>query len=165
MKSKIHKHKKSNLLHASKKQMLVLLIAVLSASTFAQTTKSAKHVNTENGIAIQGYDPVAYFENSKAVKGKNEFATTFQETIYYFSSEKNKSSFIKDPKHFIPQYGGYCAYGMSFDHDAPIDPNAFAIIDAKLYLNYSSEVNEMWLKELADRMELANNNWEKRKKS
>lgn len=165
MKSKIHKHKKSNLLHASKKQMLVLLMAVLSASTFAQTQKSANQVNTENGVAIKGYDPVAYFENNKAVKGNEAITATYNDALYYFSSEKNKSSFIKDPKNFIPQYGGYCAYGMSFDHDAPIDPNAFVIIDAKLYLNYSSEVNEMWLKELADRMELANNNWEKREKS
>lgn len=148
-----------------KKQILFLLIAVISASTFAQTSKSAKHINTENGIAIQGYDPVAYFENSKAIKGNKEITATFQDATYYFSSKKNKATFLKNPNHFIPQYGGYCAYGMSFDHDAPIDPKSFAIIDNKLFLNYSSEVNEMWLKELADRMELANNNWKKRKKS
>jgi YHS domain-containing protein len=148
-----------------KKQILILLIAVLSVSTFAQTSKSAKHINTENGIAIQGYDPVAYFENSKAIKGKKEITATFQDATYYFSSKKNKATFLKNPNHFIPQYGGYCAYGMSFDHDAPIDPKSFAIIDNKLFLNYSSEVNELWLKELADRMKLANKNWLKREKS
>jgi len=164
MKSKSYQHKKNTLLCVSKKQILIVLMAVITASTFAQNSKSAKLVNTENGVAIQGYDPVAYFESNKAIKGNEKITASFQETTYYFSSKKNKVSFLKYPNHFIPQYGGYCAYGMSFDHDAPIDPNAFAIIDKKLYLNYSSEVNKLWLKELADRMELANNNWEKRKK-
>jgi YHS domain-containing protein len=164
MKSEIHEHKKNTLLNVSKKQFLIVLMAVLSASTFAQTSKSAKLINTENGVAIQGYDPVAYFESNKAIKGNEKITATFQDATYYFSSKKNKVSFLKNPNHFIPQYGGYCAYGMSFDHDAPIDPKSFAIIDNKLFLNYSSEVNELWLNELADRMELADKNWLKREK-
>lgn len=164
MKSKIHEHKKNNLLNVSKKQILILLLGIVAVPTLAQPLKSANHVNSENGVAIQGYDPVAYFEKSKALKGDRSITATYNEVLYYFSSEKNKASFLKDPDHFIPQFGGYCAYGMSFDHDAPIDPKSFVIVDAKLYLNYSPEVNELWLKELTDRMELANNNWLKRKK-
>lgn len=144
-----------------KKQILILLIAVISASTFAQTTKSAKHVNTENGIAIQGYDPVAYFENSKAIKGNEEITATFQDATYYFSTENNKTHFLKNPTQYIPQFGGYCAYGMSEGYEAPIKPEAFTIVDNKLYLNYNLKVKETWLKDQANRIQKANENWNK----
>lgn len=144
-----------------KKQILILLIAVISASTFAQTSKSAKHVNTENGIAIQGYDPVAYFENSKAIKGNKEVTATFQDATYYFSTENNKTLFLKNPTQYIPQFGGYCAYGMSEGYEAPIKPEAFTIVDNKLYLNYNLKVKETWLKDQTNRIQKANDNWNK----
>lgn len=144
-----------------KKQILILLIAVLSAASFAQTSKSAKHVNTENGLAIQGYDPVAYFENSKAVKGNKEITATFQEATYYFSTENNKTIFLKNPTQYIPQFGGYCAYGMSEGYEAPIKPEAFTIVDNKLYLNYNLKVKETWVKDQANRIQKANENWNK----
>lgn len=161
MKSKIHEHKKNNLLNVSKKQILILLMAVLSASTFAQTSKSIKSVNTANKVAIQGYDPVAYFESNKATKGNNAISATFEEATYYFSSENNKTLFLKNPTQYQPQFGGYCAYGMSEGYEAPIQPEAFTIMDNKLYLNYSLKVKEMWSKERLQRIEKANENWKK----
>ncbi len=144
-----------------KKQILVLLLAVVSATTFAQTTKSAKHINAEKSIAIQGYDPVAYFVSNKATKGSKEIAATFQETTYYFSNEDNKALFLKNPAQYIPQFGGFCAYGMSEDHEAPVQPEAFTIVDNKLYLNYNLKVKELWLKDQANRIQKANENWNK----
>lgn len=144
-----------------KKQFLILLIAVVSASTFAQTSKSAKHVNTESGVAIQGYDPVAYFENSKAIKGNKEITATFQDATYYFSTENNKTLFLKNPTQYMPQFGDYCAYGMSEGYEAPIKPEAYTIVDNKLYLNYNLKVKETWLKDQANRIQKANENWNK----
>lgn len=142
-----------------KKQILILLMAVVSASTFAQTLKSAKHVNTEKSIAIQGYDPVAYFESSKAVKGNKEITSTFRNVVYHFSTENNKITFLKNPNQYIPQFGGFCAYGMSEGYEAPIRPEAFTIVDNKLYLNYNLKVKETWLKDKKNRIQKANENW------
>ena len=85
--------------------------------------------------------------------------------IARFSSESNKALFLKDPAQYEPQFGGYCAYGMSNGYKAPIQPEAFTIVDNKLYLNYSLKVKEMWLKDQAARIEKANRTWEKLKKS
>jgi YHS domain-containing protein len=144
-----------------KKQILILLMAVVSVTSFGQTSKSAKHINTEKSVAIQGYDPVAYFESSKATKGSKEIAATFLEKTYYFSSESNKAIFLKNPTQYIPQFGGFCAYGMSEGHEAPIQPEAFTIVDNKLYLNYNLKVKELWLKDQANRIQKANENWNK----
>jgi YHS domain-containing protein len=156
-----HEHKKNNFLNVSKTYVLILLLTLLSASTFSQTTKNKKHINTENGVAIQGYDPVAYFESSEATKGKKEITATFQEISYYFSTENNKAIFLKNPTQYIPQFGGYCAYGMSEGYEAPIKPEAFTIVDNKLYLNYNLKVKETWLKDKKNRIQKANSNWNK----
>ena len=143
------------------KKIVTLFIAIVTATTFAQTTKN---VNTKDGIAIQGYDPVAYFESDKATIGQKEITTNFKDAVYYFSSEKNKVLFLKNPDKYAPQYGGFCAYGMSNGYEAPTQPEAFTIVDNKLYLNYNLKVKEMWLKEQTSRIEKANINWEKQTK-
>lgn len=142
-----------------KKHFLVVFVAFLTATTFAQ---SGKNANLKDGLALQGYDPVAYFEQSKAVMGQKEISTEFNDATYYFSSEKNKAAFLKNPQHYEPQFGGFCAYGMSNGYEAPVQPEAFTIVDNKLYLNYNLKVKEMWVKEQAARIQKANENWLKR---
>jgi YHS domain-containing protein len=142
------------------KKILTVLIALASTiTTFAQTKTIDKNVNTQNGVAIQGYDPVAYFEVGKAVKGIKDISTNFQEAIYYFSTEEHKTSFLKNPMQYIPQFGGYCAYGMSEGYNAPISPEAFTIVNNQLYLNYNLKVRETWLKDRDKRIEKATKNW------
>lgn len=144
-----------------KKQILILLIAVVSASTFAQASKSTKNVNLEKNIAIQGYDPVAYFESSKAIKGNKAITATYQDAVYQFSTESNKTIFLKNPSHYLPQFGGFCAYGMSEGYEAPIQPEAFTIVDNNLYLNYNLKTKEAWLKDQKNKIQKANENWSK----
>ena len=141
-----------------KRQILILFVALLSLATFAQTVK---HNNLKDKVAIQGYDPVAYFESNKAIEGNKEITSEYNGAIYYFSSESNKSLFLKNPSYYEPQFGGYCAYGMSEGYEAPIQPEAFTIVDNKLYLNYNLEVREMWSKEQKIRIENAFNNWDR----
>lgn len=139
------------------KNLIFLFIALTTNFIVAQT-------NLKNKIAIQGYDPVAYFESNKAIEGKKEINSEFNGASYYFSSVDNKTLFLKNPEHYIPQFGGYCAYGMSEGYKAPIQPEAFTIVDSKLYLNYNLDVKEMWLKDQKNRIEKASKTWEKIKK-
>ncbi len=141
-----------------KKQFLMLFVAFLSATTFAQ---NEKHLNIKDKIAIQGFDPVAYFESNIAIEGNKEIKSEYNRAIYYFSSESNKSLFLKNPSYYEPQFGGFCAYGMSEGYEAPVKPEVFTIVDSKLYLNYNLKVKEMWSKEQTARIEKAAVNWAK----
>jgi len=136
-----------------KKLILLLFLGIASVQNYAQNQY------LKNGVAIQGYDPVAYFESSKAIEGKSEIKTEYQKATYYFSTEENKVLFLKSPDRYIPQYGGYCAYGVSENHTSPTDPKAFTIVEDKLYLNYNAKVKELWSKDREERIKKANMNW------
>lgn len=96
-----------------KKLVLLILASVFSVSvTNAQMATRVKQFNVEKGVAIQGYDPVAYFTQGKALKGSKSNAAIAEGITYYFSSAANKDLFLKDFKKYEPQYGGWCAYAM-----------------------------------------------------
>jgi YHS domain-containing protein len=88
----------------------------------------------EKGVILKGYDPVAYFKQGKAVKGKPSIRSTYKGAIYLFASESDKADFDNSPDKFAPQYGGFCAYSMSKHRAADIDPNVFFIYKGKLYV-------------------------------
>src|SRR5687768_6907567 len=101
------------------------LLALTSSLVFGQ----ASQFNIEDGLAIQGYDPVAYFTSKKAVKGKKEIAHKHGGITYYFSSTVNKDTFIKNPAAYEPQYGGWCAYAMGESGEkVEIDPETFKVL-------------------------------------
>jgi YHS domain-containing protein len=112
-----------------------------------------------NNLAIRGYDPVAYFTEGKPVKGKASFEYPWKGAIWRFSSAKNQNQFQKNPNAFAPQYGGYCAKALSEGNLASSVPDAWTIVDGKLYLNYSQEVQKQWLQDVTGNIKLANNNW------
>lgn len=148
-----------------KKQILILFVAFLSATTFAQTAKRVKEFNLENKVAIQGYDPVAYFTQKKAVKGKSALSSTYEGVIYYFSSQANAAVFAKSPASYEPQYGGWCAFAMgSSAEKVEIDPSTFKILDGKLYLFYNAYFNntlKSWNKDEVNLKKKADANWKK----
>lgn len=144
-----------------KNQILFFLGIIFSVATFAQNPVNPKHLNLTKQVAIQGYDPVAYFESNKAIEGKKEITSAYNGAVYQFSSESNKEIFLKNPSHYEPEFGGFCAYGMSEGYEAPVKPEAFTIVKNKLYLNYNLKVKEMWAKEQNSRIEKAIVNWEK----
>jgi YHS domain-containing protein len=146
---------------------IVLAIAVsifTIANSNAQNALRLKHFNLQKGVAIQGYDPVAYFTQQKAVKGNKQFSVSAEGIIYYFSTVANKDLFIKDYKKYEPQYGGWCAYAMGASNDkVEIDPETFKIKDGKLYLFYHSWVNNTltkWNKDEANLNAKADKNWQ-----
>lgn len=119
--------------------------------------------NTENGLAIKGYDPVSYFTQHKAVKGKKEFAIKFEGITYYFSSSANQHLFRTNPAKYEPLYGGWCAYALGdANKKVDIDPDTFKIINGKLYLFYNNWGNNTLLKWNKDESNLkakADQNW------
>ena len=111
------------------------------------------------GVAVKGYDVVAYFRQSAPVKGSPEFKQEWMGATWLFSSAENRDLFAGDPDKYAPRYGGYCAYAVSEGHTASIDPEAWRIADGRLYLNYSKGVQKKWEKDQATRIDRANQNW------
>ena len=146
---------------------LILILFILSVPQLSaqSTVKKSKEYNLENGLAIQGYDPVAYFTQKKAVKGKSSIATTFEGVIYYFSSNDNKELFKKNPSGYDPQYGGWCAYAMGAKGEkVEVDPETFKIVNGKLFLFYNAYFNntlKSWNKDEANLNRKADSNWKK----
>ena len=113
------------------------------------------------GVAIDGYDPVAYFTDAKPIAGSKEFQTSHQGATWYFASAEHRDAFIKEPDKFAPQYGGYCAYAVGNGYTADIDPEAWSIVNGKLYLNYSLKVRETWIKDQVNLIAKGDQNWPK----
>lgn len=124
------------------RRSFVLSIASLAVS--ASHASAGEHNLSFQGVAIQGYDPVAYFTENKAVPGNPDIAATHDGATYHFASEVHRSTFEADPARYVPQYGGYCAYGASQGYNAPVEPEQFTIADGKLYLNYNADVRKRW---------------------
>jgi YHS domain-containing protein len=142
--------------------MMLLTVLTLGIAN-AQSALRTKEFNLENGLAIQGYDPVAYFLQNKAVKGNKKFAALADGVTYNFSSAANKDLFVKDYKKYEPQYGGWCAYAMGATGEkVEIDPETFKILNGKLYLFYHSWVNNTlnkWNKDEANLKVKADRSW------
>jgi len=148
------------------KKLTLFVLLFVSVFSFAQNdSKRIAQYNLENKVAIQGYDPVAYFNRGKAVKGKKEILASYQGVIYKFSSNENKEAFLKNPSKYEPQYGGWCAYAMgSSGGKVEINPETFKIIDGKLYLFYNAYFNntlKSWNKDEDDLKSKADTNWKK----
>jgi YHS domain-containing protein len=109
--------------------------------------------------AINGYDPVAYFTQNKAVKGLRTFSTLWNGATWYFSSRDNLNLFIGDPEKYAPQFGGYCAYAVSKGFTANTDPNAFKVINDKLYLCAEPKILNEWLKGGQESLRKSEKNW------
>jgi YHS domain-containing protein len=166
MKSKIQEYPKNNLKRLSKKKIIYLLISFISLSTFAQNeTKRITHFNLERRLGIQGYDPVAYLKQGKAIKGKQGLTAIYEGVTYNFSMPVNKALFLKTPSGYEPQFGGWCAYAMGDSGEkVEINPQTFKIVDGKLYLFYNAFFNntlKSWNKDEANLKSKAENNWKK----
>ena len=145
----------------------MVAITLVTSWVFGYSQESAvtrtKLFNLENGIAIGGHDPVAYFKQGKAIKGKDEFLVLSNGVDYYFSSAANLDEFKKNPAKYEPQYGGWCAYAMGHDGSrVEVDPETFKIVNGKLYLFYNKFFNntlKSWNKDEASLQRQADANW------
>jgi YHS domain-containing protein len=113
----------------------------------------------KSGVAIQGYDPVAFFTDSKPVKGKPELGFHYKGATYYFVSKEHRDLFKADPKKYEPEFGGYCAYGVSRSKVVEVDVEAFQIVDGRLLMQYSKGVREDFNKDTKGNLTKADANW------
>ncbi len=153
---------------------LVVLATAFTVSAPAQAQFFGKKdfIYEKGGYAIEGHDTVAYFDldatdldddglpNVQAVKGDPQFAAEYQGATWIFASQENLDRFNADPVKYAPAYNGYCAYAAAKGSLAKTNPNAWRIIDGKLYLNFSSSVQRRWVKDIPGHIEAANSNWD-----
>ena len=111
------------------------------------------------GVALKGYDPVAYFTDAKAVKGDEQFHSAYKGATYDFASAEHKAAFDKDPAKYEPQFGGFCAYGVAKGSTAPIDPEAFQIVDGRLLLQYNASIRDKFNQDRSGNLQKADANW------
>ena len=135
----------------------ILLVLSLATPLLAQS-KSLLNLN-KTGLAIQGYDPVAFFTDHKPVNGKLEFPARHNGALYYFASKEHRDLFKGDPAKYEPSFGGYCAYGVSKGKLVEIDVDAFQIVDGRLLLQYSKGVRDDFNKDGKNNLAKAEANW------
>lgn len=141
----------------TRRTTLVLIGTGLLAS--AMPALAAPPVFQTDGLAIRGFDPVAYFVASAPVKGDAAHQSEWNGATWQFSSAENKALFDGDPEKYAPKYGGYCAYAVSKGGTATTDPDAWSIVDDRLYLNYSVTVRTIWSEDIPGNISRADANW------
>lgn len=149
------------ILKFNKTDLMKRLVFIFCLSVWTLTSLKAQksEIFVKDSIAINGYDAVAYFKQSAPVKGQTQFTYLWKGGKWLFSSAENMNDFKANPEKYAPQYGGYCAYGTADGHKAPTDPEAWTVLDGKLYLNYNKKVFGLWQKDRANYIIKADKNW------
>ncbi len=138
---------------------LVLSLAALVPTSNAAAGKSQVFTGIIKGVAVGGYDPVAYFTTGKPSKGNKDLTLEHDGAIWRFASTANRDAFKANPEKYAPQYGGYCSWAVSQGYTAKGDPKAWRIVDGKLYLNYNRSVQKTWERNIPTNISKANANW------
>ena len=141
-----------------KKLSLLFLVLALVGQAFAQTNKTIVNLD-KRGMAVQGYDPVAFFTDQKPVKGKADLQSTYHGAIYLFATAEHKALFDASPEKYEPAFGGYCAYGVSKGHLAPVKVDAFQIVDGRLLMQNSTHVRDSFNEDQKGNLAKADATW------
>lgn len=145
------------------RQFLTFLLAafalMLSPVVASEATAKEPVYQSLLGTAIDGTDAVAYFTQGRPVEGSSEFTHEWNGAKWRFSSAENRDLFATNPEQYAPQYGGYCAWAVSQGYTASTDPNAWKIVDGKLYLNYNKDVQQRWEADVPGHIVSADRNW------
>ncbi|MEM7523091.1 MAG: YHS domain-containing (seleno)protein [Pseudomonadota bacterium] len=136
---------------------LLVCAAILAFSGAARA--DVIHQTSFGGVAIDGYDAVAYFTQSAAIEGDDAFESDWNGATWRFASAANKALFDADPEKYAPQYGGYCAYAAARNYIAGTDPEAWSVVDGKLYLNYSKGIRSSWESDVPGQIAQGDRNW------
>ncbi len=138
------------------------LAFVAPSTVFAYDVNSTSVVNVDaKGVGIHGYDPVAYFNKAAPVKGDAKFHAKHAGVTYHFSSSQQRDLFVAQPDKYAPQYGGFCAMGVALGKKLDGDPEAWRVVDGKLYLNVNKDVQQKWLTDVPGNLQRAGDEWPK----
>ena len=147
--------------------LLTLGLVVAAALAFAACGRTETPLGSNadaDGRALRGFDAVAYFAADSAVKGDSKYEYVWNGAKWLFSSEENMKKFQANPEAYAPQFGGYCSYAVSEGYTADGDPEAWKVVDGKLYLNYNKQVKEKWEQNQTERITKGSSNWQEFKK-
>ena len=122
-------------------------------------TEPVAPINTAQGLAVKGYDPVAYFADHKPVAGNPAIATEWHGVTYQFASDEHRQAFLAMPEHYAPQFGGFCAFAISRGRIADIDPDKWAVVNDHLYLNNNAFAQQVWDVDRPGNIRAGNANW------
>jgi YHS domain-containing protein len=139
--------------------VVAAFVLACAAPLVAQAASPEIFTGLVKGVAVGGYDPVAYFTERKAVPGKPDITYFWKGAAWRFASEQNRDAFKAAPAKYAPQYGGYCAYAVALGSTAQGDPKSWHIVDGKLYLNLSPAVQKLWEKDIPGYIKSADKNW------
>jgi len=145
-----------SVIHKGLVAVALLLAALSPAAAFA---KDPVYTGRFSSVAVNGYDPVAYFTVGQPIKGSKEFTIEYNGAQWRFSSAENLAAFEAAPEKYAPQYGGYCAWAVSQNYTASGNPKNWSIVEDKLYLNYNDEIQKRWEKDIPGFIAKANENW------
>lgn len=136
-----------------------ILVSLLFFFTTTAVFSQKSEIFEKDGMAIKGYDVVAFHTDAKAIKGSQTFTYRWKDTNWLFENQAHLDMFKKDPEKYAPQYGGYCAYGTADGHKAPTETDTWTVKDEKLYFNYNKKVQENWKKNIPGYVEKADKHW------
>ena len=134
---------------------LMATTPLLARPAFAASPEVFSH----DGFAIRGTDPVAYFTQGVPMAGNEAHKLMWRGATWTFANAENMAMFEMDPERYAPQYGGYCAYALSKGAIATSVPEAWTIVDGRLYLNFSVNVRSIWSQDIPGNIALADANW------
>jgi len=137
---------------------LIVALMLLSGLTSLATAKDLLNLDG-SGVAIQGYDPVAFFTDNRPLKGSPQFQSEYRGATYYFVSGEHKATFDKEPAKYEPQFGGYCAYGASTGRKAPIKIEAWQIVNGRLLMQYDLDIKSKFNQDQQGNLRKADQNW------
>lgn len=135
------------------------LLGLLLLAPLAASGQPASAIFADRGLAIRGYDVVAYFTQGRPTRGQPAFTHQWNGATWRFAIAAHRDLFVADPAKYAPQYGGFCAWAVSEGYEAPIDPNAWRIVDGKLYLNYNASIQRQWEADIPGRIARGDANW------
>jgi YHS domain-containing protein len=136
-----------------------MILISLSVLLYASGDYDSVIYTKESNIAVEGYDPVSFFQENNPIKGSQTWSTEYRGAAWYFSSEENLNLFTNNPNKYAPAYGGYCAWAMNEGKLAPGKPKHWDIIEGRLYLNYSSSTRKKFLADLDSMISTADTKW------
>ncbi len=147
-------------MQTTRRQFLTLSAAALPTLMIARAAHAAESaVYAEGGIAIDGTDPISYFDEGRPVAGSSDITHEWNGATWRFATVENRDRFASDPEAFAPQFGGYCAWAVSRGYTASTVPEAWTIHDGKLYLNFSKRIQRRWERDIPGNVAKGVANW------
>lgn len=140
---------------------LSLYMAMILTVFFSGAVSGHAAGHKVSNVGAGGYDVVSYFKDGKAMRGTGWHAAVHEGTTYLFANKENRNQFVKAPEKYLPQFGGYCAFGVAVGKKFYADPTVWKIVDGKLYLNLDKEIQEKWESDLSGYLKKGHANWSK----